>query len=197
MHNGNKQPYGNNDPFPALPWNNPHVVPILGLGDTDHKISPHPGTLDLTTVDNNAGVHVQGIGDVTPQGPNNDLAFLRSRFPFLPIMPFPNNVAGVFLPVALTPDEIQFPDGTTLVLFRGSNDYFVSLHGNAEVPSAANAPSAKSGGLRTVKSIYKPEGFFFYVGNVKTVSVVAPNANTFVTVLCYSTNNWPSPENCR
>lgn len=180
----------NNGPFPSSPGNNPYALPFLAAGVGDN-LSPAPGMMDVSTVTEMAGIAQINEPEMVPQGPNNDLAMLRSRFPFVPILPMQGQLAAIFLPTALLADELVFPDGTTMVLFKGNNDYYISMHGKAEVPTVITNPAGVTGGAQTSRSFFKPEGFLFYVGNIKSLSIVAPNNNTIITALCYCTNQWP------
>jgi hypothetical protein len=190
-----KQPYPNQSPAPSQVHNTPQVSPLMGLGGSDHLIEPSPGNLDLSTVDEMAGMRVSGIGDIPMQGPTNDLAILRALFPFLPILPLQAHVAAVWLPTAGTPDELTFPDGTTLALFglqaTAIASVLASVNGNAEILSAVNTPAKKTGTASTVFSFVIPQtGMLFYVGNIKSLSVVSNVAGVGVTALCYQTNHW-------
>jgi hypothetical protein len=113
--------------------------------------------------------------------PVTDLMELRYEFPFLPIMPFPASLSTVVL-AANTAQDLPIIDGATVAMFFGSGDFYLSKLGNAEVPSSVNVANAQS--------IYKPTGFLWYVRGLRSVSVIAPNADTVVQALCYITKNW-------
>lgn len=179
---------------PSAVTNDPYAMPSL-LGNVGDNISQGPGQLDISTVSEMAGIRQIGSPEMVTQGPNNDLMHFRSRFPFVPVLPLLGQYASVFLPNPNVADEMELPNGTTAIIFSAKDDFFISIQGNAEVPSALNTPARLSGGLITARSFYKPpSGILWYVGNIRSLSCVAPNANTFVTALCYITNDWPTRE---
>lgn len=184
------RPAPNQSPWPSQIFNDPFSRLNLLVGAPDSPVVG-PDGIDLTLVDNLAGIQTIGREEQTPQGPNNDLMAMRSRFDNIPVLPLQGSVATVFLPTANTGDELVFPDGTTMAQFFGPADFYVSLHGKAEVPTAVNSPAGTTGTPSSVRSIYKPVGIWFYVGNIKSVGVVAPGANAIVQALCYITNQWP------
>lgn len=187
----------NSNPKPSAPTNDPYAMASLLAGAGDN-LSPGAGQLDLSTVTEMAGIHQFGMPEIVPQGPNNDLAHLRSRFPFVPIIPIMGQYASVFLPISGVADELELPPGTTAIMFSASNDYYISLQGNAELPTAANIPARKTGNPITFRSFYKPSnGILWYCGNIKHISCIAPNNNTFVGAMCYITNDWPTRERIR
>lgn len=190
-----KEPYPKQDGGPSTRTNTPQIAPVEGLGGSEHLIEPSPGVLDLSTVDDLAGQRVQGIGDISPQDPVHDLAMIRAHFPFLPILPLRGMVSSVFLVTQLVPDDLVFRDGTTLAVFTSAFDFYISTQGNAAVPTAGDTPAQRGPDERKNFAWYGKMGtpLIFYVGGIKSVSVVSPTANAIVTALCYQTNNWIKP----
>lgn len=160
----------------SMIWNDPNLWPFVGLREGDN--------IDLNFVPEDTGVVDDQTGQAfTPQGPINDLTRFRLSFPFVPIIPFPPQVATVAL-VQNVAKDIVVPDGVVAVFLRGSGNYYVSNHGNAEVPVDGFS-----------KSIYKPDGIMFYTGGIKTLSVITPDAGgCVVTMLGYAPTEWPRYE---
>ncbi len=119
---------------------------------------------------------------ITPNGPITSLMQLRNEFPFVPIMPYPNLMAGVVLAAGVAQD-LNFPDGTQLFILSSNADFYACIHGSAELPTAAN--------VQNNRSVFKPDYCWFYA-NARNISVIAPNANTFVQALCYAPTKLPS-----
>jgi hypothetical protein len=136
----------------------------LGPVPTETGVSPYPNVI------------------APPQGPRTDLAMLRQQFPFVPIMPFPSQIVGVLLAAGVAQD-LRFPPGTAVFILSGSGDYFVSMQGNAAIPTAAN--------IESNASIFRPEFSWFFTKS-SGVSVIAPNANTYVQAACYIPTDLPS-----
>lgn len=161
--------------------NNPFIWPYIGL---------EPGeALSIGPIPEETSVEDSITGDpITPQGPVNDLAILRHNFPFCPIIPFPNQVRTVAL-VQNVPKDIVIPDRVVMVMLRGSGNYYVSNNGNAEVPVAAQDNDS---GTNAARSIFKPDGVFFYTGGIKSLSVITPDAGgCIVTLLGYAPTEMP------
>src|SRR4051812_41650440 len=93
----------NHSSRPSALTNDPYAMTSL-LGNVGDNISPAPGQLDISTVSEMAGIRQIGMPEMVTQGPNNDLAHLRSRFPFMPVVPLMGQYVSCFLPVAGTPD---------------------------------------------------------------------------------------------
>lgn len=131
-------------------------------------------------------------GDMFPaQNQFTDLMFLRSQFPYLPIMPFPNRSISVVLSANKAVD-IRIPSGTSLIMFKGNGDFYVSDKGNAELPDqAGNANASQSDATNTAASIYKPENALWYTSGRSSLSLISPSDNVVVSMLCYFTENWP------
>jgi hypothetical protein len=138
-------------------------IPDIGPLPTDIGVMPAPGVV------------------APPQGPRTDLQALRQQFPFVPIMPFPSIITGVVLAAGVA-QEIKFPTSGCVFILSGSGDYFASLQGNATIPSAADASPG---------SIYRPEFSWFYT-LASGISVIAPNANTYVQAAIYVPADLPS-----
>lgn len=115
---------------------------------------------------------------------NPKLAALRAQNPFLQIMPLPNvSIAGVLSANAAV--DINLPTGTKMIFISGSNEYYISRNGKAEIPTA----SLISGLIATshaTGALQNPEGVFLYVEEIKQLSIVAVNDNTRITIGCYS-----------
>jgi len=118
------------------------------------------------------------IAPMQPNNPSDDMLSIREQFPFLPILPFPRIVRTYFLATANTAQDIDLSQ-FVIVAFRGNGDYYLCMDGAAVVPTA---------GIPATSSIYKPEGNFFYAGNMQSCSIVAPNANCIVTAYGYHQN---------
>lgn len=168
----------NQSPYPSSITNTPEFAALLSS----------PGAvMSIGTVKEEAAIAApDGSTLYTPRGPINDLMSLRQRFPFLPILPLMGEGVAVFLAAGVAQD-LQIPDGASLMCIRGNNDFYISVHGNAEVPTATNAVPGPS----QTKSFYAPQGFLYFVGGLSNFSVVAPNANTIVTACFYSPDQMP------
>lgn len=155
----------------TYPATNPFLFPFLGLA---------PGeSLDLNPIPQETALsNPQDDEMFTPRGPINDLMRFRQQFPYVPIIPFPPQVRTVVLAANVAKD-IDIPDVVVAVLLRGNADYYISNHGNAEIPID---------GLS--KSIYKPDGIMFFTGGIKNLSVIAPAA-CIVTLLGYAPSELP------
>lgn len=167
-------------PWPSAPWNDPVDYPFMQNGMNLIDAAQVPERTALMAPDGSTGF--------TPQGPVNDLMALRHRFPYLPIMPFPVDTFGYFLTqnVAL---DINIPDGAVMMTLRGNADYYITKHGNAAVPTAAN--SLQSLGDSRNNCFYAPQGFVWYVGGLRTISVVAPVTGTIVSGAFYAAPEMP------
>lgn len=131
------------------------------------------------------------LGGVQPaQGEVNDLALLRMAFPFLPILPVPFEVVSVVTDAGVTATDLLVPDGAVLGRFLGNGDYYVSMTGNAVIPSAAEQAASIAQGNQPNKSMYKPEYTWFYLGGHRSFSVKAPGI-TIVQLHCFSPRGWP------
>lgn len=140
----------------------------LGFGEGQEQPVTSAGDLDA---------HVS----VPDFNPLTDLFDLRHKFPFLPIMPVPNSVSTVVLDGANAQD-LPIADGATVAMFLGSGDFYLSLGGNAVVPTSINVAKAFS--------LYKPDRFLFYVRGKQNVSVISPTNGVTVQAWCYITDNW-------
>lgn len=158
----------NHSPFPSSIVNNPEFAPFLA----------HPGRAQISfdNVPEETALGSQ-IGDTVyaPQGPYSNLIALRMQFPHLEIVPWPPRAKSIAL-TANVAQDLTFPDGTVAIILRGNNDYYVSNAGNADIPTANNDS----------QSVYKPEGYVMYTGNLRSLSIIAPNGGTIVTALCYA-----------
>jgi hypothetical protein len=162
----------NQSSAPSEPTNNPGIWPYLSL-DTGEQLF-----ISDVPQDTAIGSRV-GDTEYLAQGPQTMLAALRLQFPNLEVIPFPSRVKSVLLATAGLAQDITLPDGTVAIIMRGNNDYYVSNNGNAEIPFAVVNEGVYS------QSVFKPEGYVLYVGNMRALSLIAPNANTIVTIMCY------------
>jgi len=110
---------------------------------------------------------------------NDRLNGLRAQVPFTTIVPLPDTVVTGVL-AANTPQDFRIPSACQMVRFKGNGDYYVSANGNAQVPLATDTANQNFN-----SAMYKPEEFFYFVGEAQSVSIVAPNANTIVTMQCF------------
>lgn len=132
---------------------------------------------------------------VSPQGELNDLAQFFREFPTAPVMQFSPAVAAVLL-AANVAQDLLLPDGTTVIgLYADRYPFYVSKLGNAEIPSATNLPSVggytNDNRYRSIP-IFAPLPWLFYVGGLRSLSVITPTANTLVSAQCYITNKRPT-----
>lgn len=157
----------NHSPFPSSIVNNPEFSPFLA----------HPGRPQISfdeVPELTALASGDGSTEYTPQGPYSNLIALRMQFPHLEVVPWPPRAKSIAL-TANVAQDLNLPDGTVAVIMRGNNDYYVSNAGNADIPTATNDS----------QSVYKPEGYMLYTGNIRSLSIIAPNGGTIVTILCY------------
>lgn len=155
----------NQGPAPSEPWNSPYRAPFLADPSTFIDLSTVPGETAIGT-QLNQEMYMQ-------QGPHNDLIAMRIQFPYLEIVPFPARAKSILCSANVARD-LELPDGTVAIVIRGNDDYFVSMNGNADIPTTDNDS----------QSVYKPEGYMIYVGNVHSMSVIAAQ-DTIVSVMCY------------
>lgn len=155
------------------PWNNPQLAAFLGLGEGEAlELGPVPE--ETNVLDPQSGF------TFTPQGAINVLMRFRAEFPFVPVMPFPPQVRTVFL-VQNVAQDIEIPSMAQIIIFRGSGNYYVSNHGKAEIPADT-----------TSRSVYKPEGFAWYVGGSNSLSLITPDAaGCPVSILAYVPQELP------
>lgn len=172
----------------TIPANSPMMSMALGLGPQD-----------LQTVPTDAGItSPEGGGQViSPQGPNNDLASLRSRFPFLPIMPIPTEAAAVILNTAVTQGgvtyyigEMRIPDGAVLGMFLANDEIYCSRLGNAEVPSVYNTNDFNNAVCKSFM-VSNGDQAAFYVGGVKSLSFASPSSGAVISAMFYAPDQYP------
>lgn len=161
--------------FPSHLTDSPFMWPYLQTG---------PGEiLDVQAVPERSAVYDPATNEpFAPQGPVNMLARLRYEFPYVPFVPFPNQVRTIAL-TQNQPRDIIIPDGAAAIKFFGSGAYYVSNQGNAEIPTVAND--------FTSQSVYKPEHFAFYVAGVRTLSLISPDAGCVVTMIAFVPKEMP------
>lgn len=161
----------NQEPWPSSVTNNPQFSPFL--------VAPDPAYFDQVDCDAGQRSHI-GPTEFMDQGPRDMLMALRLQFPYWEVVPFPPRVKTVLLATANVAVDVKIPDGTVGIIMRGNGDYYVCNTGAATVPA-----SASNDDNQDCQSMYKPEGYIMYVGNLKSFSIVAPNPNTIVTFMCY------------
>lgn len=134
-----------------------------------------------------AGIAPDGLGHILPvQNAESNLAFLRSEFPFVAIMPFPRRIKTIVFEAGNINQAVNIDLGSAqLIRFRGNADYYVSPNGTAVLPTVAN--NGPGNDMNT--SLYKPESEWLYCGGLKQLSVVAA-VPCIVTVMMYETENW-------
>lgn len=113
--------------------------------------------------------------EVTSRMFNAKLAALRAQNPFVPFLPLPDKVITLNLS-ANNPADINVPQGSQFLRFSGNADYYISMNGNASVPTVADNTNNAGN-----SSIYKPEDVFYTCQESLSLSAVAP-ANAIVTV---------------
>lgn len=157
----------NSSAFATEPWNNPMLAPFVGLQQGE--------LLPLGEVSETTAIGNEVLGEiVTPQGPINMLMETRSKFPYLAISPLPSFYRTVRLTSGVATD-IRLPGGLVMFKLKGSAPYLFSLHGNASLPQAGDGDGTMS--------IYMPDGEWFYCGNTRSFSVIAPDTGTLVSVV--------------
>jgi len=162
----------NTSAFPSEVWNDPVMSPFSGM-------EGHRFYLSQTPLETGIGSPI-GDKQFADQSAPDNLRALRLQFPFLEVIPVPARSVSVLLTNANVARDVQIPDGMVAIIMRGNNDYYVSFNGAAGVPvDIGNNQSLDT------QSVYKPEGYLMYVGNKRSISVIAPNANTIVTFMCY------------
>lgn len=107
---------------------------------------------------------------------NTKLMALRAQLPFMQIMPLPNTVLNILL-AANVAQDIQIPDQTKLLKFRGDGNYYVSRNGAAQIPDGTD--NTKLSG-----SIMVPEDVFYYVEGLINISIISL-AGCKLTIQCF------------
>ena len=127
------------------------------------------------------GIEQQGF-PISALDPHSVLQGVRANFPFLPIMPLPSETKTIFLGTAGVAVDMILPDGAAICMLRGNQNYLMSLHGNAQVPTAANTGQGDQDPA-AVKVFFAPEGVPWFVHGIRSISFVSDIANTYVTAL--------------
>lgn len=168
------KPTPNNDHMPSLPWNNPEFAPLFG--------QPDPRAIQLGDVaEETAKNTLLGNHAFMPRGPLSDLHMLRTLYPFVPILPLPAVTSAIYLPTANVAGDLKVPNGMVMMIIRGNQDYYVSTSGAAKVPTVANTGIAAGGDI--CNSFFAPEGTYFYIGGLASISVVSPLNDTLISAL--------------
>lgn len=153
-------------------------VPLVA--SFDHT-RPAPHQID--SVDPLAGLVSPVDNHVMPvQSNQSNLAYFRSSFPFVPIVPWPAFSKTIALAAGVA---VDVPCGDQmLVKFKGNGDYYISFDNAARVPIVGDLSTQN-------QSVYKPEDDWYYIGGKRQFSVIAPGADIVVCALFYTTDNWP------
>lgn len=135
---------------------------------------------------------------VAPNSPHTDLAAIRAFFPFLPIMPWPDDIVSVICAnsnMALSPVstyDITLPAGTAVITFEADgNDFYVNVDGNALNPTIAAVGNDPTSDNNRCQSVFAPRGRYWYVGPLHQVSVSSPTAGRVVQVWCWIIKHRP------
>lgn len=158
--------------FPA-----PHLAPF----------DPHvPQLRDADSVDPLAGIAPNG--HLLPvQDSHVDLASLRGRYPFLPIIRFPPEIRyAVFDGTNINQPQNVYLGQAVLCMIKGNADFYVSAEGNAVVPTVANIGANRD----QVAALYKPEGMF-YTGGINQLSVISGAVGCVVCIAIYRPEEYP------
>lgn len=165
----------NNSGFPSAAFNNPVVMPFLGMMPDE--------LLPFSPVPEETAIGERSTSEMfTPQGPRNLLMQMRAMFPNLPILPIPGKVSSIYLTANFARD-IAIPDGSVLAILFGNGGYYMSAQGNAELPTTANEFMSSS--------MYAPEGYAFFVGGKRALSFISATTGTIVSMLTYSFTELP------
>lgn len=158
--------------------------PIPATGGATRRLPPNLSMeeRDIGPVPTDTGLMPWPNVIAPPQGPRTDLASLRQQYPFVPIMPFPSIVRGVVLDANVAQD-IQFPTGGCVFILAANGDFYANMQGRATIPAIANTNDNGS--------IFAPTfSWFFTKSNM--LSVIAPNANTYVQACIYVPTDLPN-----
>ncbi len=107
-----------------------------------------------------------------------ELRAVRANFPFLPIAQFPSHSVTK----ALVQDdvvELALPEGAVIcrISWQTGTDIAVSLHGNPNLPTAADNKSAQEVGIQFEGTILNPDPqTWYYCKGIKTISAMTPTA---------------------
>lgn len=131
---------------------------------------------DLDNSELNAANMQNTADDFAHRMYNTKLMALRAQLPFMQIMPLPNTVLNILL-AANVAQDVQIPDQTKLVKFKGDGNYYVSRNGAAQIPDGTDN-TTRSG------SIMVPEDVFYYVEELKNISIISL-AGCKLTIQCF------------
>jgi hypothetical protein len=172
----------NSHPGVAQPWNDP-----VYKGYMDPRVDFDKN--NLSKISEVTAIGDANITNYAAQNATNDLMALRRDFPNMPIIELPAMVGAVNLPIAYQAADLLIPQGAVVAMFSGNQDYYMCLHGNADVPGV-NSNTIEGSPAQT-KSFFAPEKTFFYVSGIRSISVCSPFGNTNVTCLCWVPKEWP------
>jgi hypothetical protein len=130
-----------------------------------------------------------GLQRVPSQGVRNDLAWLRMVFPFVPIMPFPDDVVSVVLTTASVAYDMNLPDGTVIVNFDADGpDWWISNYGRAAIPNVNSTPTSGGDWINAYNGsamVHPPNTQYFYTGSMRQISLVSATAGRIVQARCW------------
>lgn len=170
--NGRVEP--NQGPFPSDPGNNPMIGPMVGMPFDFFSMGEVPEETAIGAPDTDTMY--------TPQGPRSLLMAFRQAFPFVPVLPVPTYVKTLHL-AANAAENITFEDQIIGGMVLGVGDYYMSLRGNAEIPTNTTE--------KICDSMYKPDRIMFYMGGIKSLSFISATAGTIVTFIGWHFNQLP------
>lgn len=130
---------------------------------------------------------IPGRTPVPAQGPRFDLQYIRSVFPFLPIMPFPNEVVSLVLPTANTADNLNLPDGTIICNFDADGtDWWISNYSRAYVPTLGSGdPNSPTNLIAATPMVHPPNSIFFYTGSLRQLSCISTTPGRIIQARCW------------
>lgn len=153
----------------------------------------HGGIIDDTVSEvMDTTAYSPGLQTVAAEGARFDLHYLRMLFPYLPIIPFPDNVATVVCTAANTPYNIDLPDGTVIANFDADGtDWWLSNFGACVIPTAHVV-----GGINIsdqLTPLAHPSNWWFYTGSARQFSVASTTPGRIVQAKCYYAKQRPKP----
>ncbi len=139
---------------------------------------------EISTVPEMAGFQpMPGGPEMSSQNILTDLMGIREEMPFIPIAQWPKSIRTIFLPIAGTAVDLDFPSGVVLAKFSSTADFYVSSEGRAELPGATSSVDQAG--------VLNPTFTWFYVGGLHQFSVVSPIAGAVVQMVGIAPRVWP------
>lgn len=138
---------------------------------------------------------IPGRTPVPAQNPLTDLQYIRSVFPFVSIMPFPNEVVSLVLPTANVADVLNFPDGTVIANFDADGqDWWISNYSRAAVPTLGSGdPNSPTNLIAGTAMVHPPNNVFFYIFGIKQLSCISTTPGRIVQARCWFAPIRPKP----